>query len=129
MIIESTLKEHKEDIGWSIDDIKGTSPSTGMHKIHLKEHAKPSDKSQKCLNPIMQDVVKNEILKLIEVGVIYLISHSWWVNPIQVVPKKSGITVVKNDSNELVPTRAQTGWRAIIDYRKLNFMTRKYHFN
>jgi len=47
---------------------------------------------------------------------------------VQVVPKKSRITVVANENNELVPTRVQTGWRVCIDYRKLNSMTRKDHF-
>ena len=76
----------------------------------------------------MMDVVKKEILKLLEVGVIYPISDSKWTSPVQVVPKKSGVTVVKNDDNELVPTKVQTGWRVCIDYRKLNSTTRKDHF-
>ncbi|KAM1352604.1 hypothetical protein ACFX2H_032186 [Malus domestica] len=76
----------------------------------------------------MMDVVKKEIIKLLDCGVIYPISDSHWVSPVQVVPKKSGVTVVKNEDNELVPTRIQTGWRVCIDYRKLNAMIRKYHF-
>lgn len=55
----NVLKGHKEDIGWCIDDNKGTTPSIVMHKIHLEENAQPSNKSQRCLHPIMQDVVKN----------------------------------------------------------------------
>jgi hypothetical protein len=51
------------------------------------------------------------------------------VSPIHCVPKKSGITVVKNDDNELIPTRLVTGWRVCIDYRKLNDATRKDHFH
>jgi len=47
---------------------------------------------------------------------------------VQVVLKKSRVTVVANEINELVPTRVQTGWTVCIDYRKLNFMIRKYHF-
>ena len=50
------------------------------------------------------------------------------MSPTQVVPKKFGITVVKNENNELIPTRTVTGWRMCIDYRKLNLMTRKDHF-
>ena len=50
------------------------------------------------------------------------------MSPVQVVPKKFGITVVKNEDDQLVPTRVQTGWRVCIDYRKLNAMTRKDHF-
>ncbi|KAM1832528.1 hypothetical protein ACFX13_022453 [Malus domestica] len=76
----------------------------------------------------MMDVVKKEIIKLLDCGVIYPISDSHWVSPVQVVPKKSGVTMVKNEDNELVPTRIQTGWRVCIDYRKLNATTRKDHF-
>ena len=76
----------------------------------------------------MMDVVKKEILKLLEVGMIYPISDSSWVSPVQVVPKKTGITVVKNQNDELVPTRVQNGWRVCIDYRKLNAVTRKDYF-
>ncbi|CAL9007280.1 unnamed protein product [Prunus brigantina] len=76
----------------------------------------------------MMEVVKKEIIKLLDCGVIYPISDSRWVSPVQVVPKKSGVTVVKNEENELVPTRIQTGWRVCIDYRKLNATTRKDHF-
>ena len=74
------------------------------------------------------EVVKKEILKLLNVGVIYLILDSKWVSQVQVVLKESGIIVVKNAENELVPTWVQTGWRVCIDYRKLNAFTRKDHF-
>ncbi|KAM2151479.1 hypothetical protein ACFX1R_045920 [Malus domestica] len=76
----------------------------------------------------MMEVVKKEIIKLLNCGVIYPISDSRWVSPVQVVPKKLGVTVVKNEENELVPTRIQTSWRVCIDYRKLNATTRKDHF-
>ena len=76
----------------------------------------------------MQDVVRNEVLKLLDAGIIYPISDSSWVSPTQVVPKKSGITVVKNDEGELIPTRLTTGWRVCIDFRKLNAVTKKDHF-
>ncbi|KAM5558017.1 hypothetical protein ABKV19_019986, partial [Rosa sericea] len=69
-----------------------------------------------------------EVIKLLDCGVIYPISDSKWVSPVQVVPKKSGITVVKNAENELVPQRTVTGHRVCIDYRKLNATTRKDHF-
>ena len=110
------LKEHKTAIGWTIADIKGISPSTCMHRILLEEEAKPSRQPQRRLNSPMMDVVKKEILKLLEVGVIYPISDSNWVSPVQVVPKKTGITVVKNQNDELVATRIQNGWRVCIDY-------------
>ncbi|CAL9024824.1 unnamed protein product [Prunus brigantina] len=81
-------RDHKNAIGWTIADIKGISPTMCMHRI-LMEDAKPTREPQRRLNPPMKDVVRTEILKLLDVGVIYPISDSKWVSPIQVVPKKS----------------------------------------
>ncbi|XP_019089243.1 PREDICTED: uncharacterized protein LOC104733997 [Camelina sativa] len=92
------------------------------------EGAKTSIEHQRRLNPNLQDVVKKEIMKLLNAGIIYPISDSNWVSPVHVVPKKGGVTVVKNDKNELIPTRTITGHRMCIDYRKLNAATRKDHF-
>ncbi|CAN6583778.1 unnamed protein product [Malus baccata var. baccata] len=122
------LKEFKSALGWTLADIKGISPTTCMHHIFLEEGAKPTREAQRRLNPPMMEVVKKEIIKLLDCGVIYPISDSRWVSPVQCVPKKSGVTVVANDENELVPQRIQTGWRVCIDYRKLNTTTRKDHF-
>ncbi|GJT91518.1 reverse transcriptase domain-containing protein [Tanacetum coccineum] len=76
----------------------------------------------------MQEVIKKEIMKLLDTGIIYPIADSPWVSPIHCVPKKGGITVVTNENDELVPTRTVTGWRVCIDYRKLNEATTKDHF-
>jgi hypothetical protein len=76
----------------------------------------------------MQKVVRMEVIKLLDAGIIYPISNSEWVSPIHVVPKKARVTVVKNKDNELVPTRIQSGWRVCIDYRKLNVATKNDHF-
>ena len=122
------LKKHKTAISWTIANIKGISLPTCMHRILLEEGAKPSCQLRRRLNPPMMDVVKKEILKLLEVGVIYPISDSNWVSLIQVVPKKIGITVVKNHNDELVPTHVQNGWWVCIYYRKLNLVTRKDYF-
>ncbi|CAN6679410.1 unnamed protein product [Malus baccata var. baccata] len=102
------LKEHKTAIGWTLADIRGISPTTCMHRILLEEGAKPTREAQRRLNPPMMEVVKKEIIKLLDCGVIYPISDSRWVSPVQCVPKKSGVTVVKNAENELVPTCIQT---------------------
>lgn len=59
----------------------------------------------------MSDVVKKEVLKLLEAGIIYQISDSKWVSPVHVVPKKGGITVVQNDKGEHVAKRLEGGWR------------------
>jgi hypothetical protein len=68
----------------------------------------------------MKEVVKNEVIKLLDNGIIYPIFDRKWVNPTQVVSKKSGVTVITNEKNELIPTRTITGWHMCIDYRKLN---------
>ncbi|CAN6562633.1 unnamed protein product [Malus baccata var. baccata] len=122
------LREYKTAIGWTLADIKGISPTTCMHRILLEEGSKTSQEAQRRLNPPMMEVVKKEIIKLLDYGVIYPISDSCWVSPVQCVPKKSEVTVVTNAENELVPTRIQTGWRVCIDYRKLNATTRNDHF-
>jgi hypothetical protein len=64
----------------------------------------------------MREVVKKEVLKLYQAGIIYPVPHSEWVSPIHVVPKKGGMTVVTNEKNELIPQRTITGWRMCIDY-------------
>ncbi|XP_058213682.1 uncharacterized protein LOC131325434 [Rhododendron vialii] len=122
------LGEHKGAIGWSVADLKGIDPSVCMHRIYCEDNAKPTREMQRRLNPNMKEVVMKEVVKLLDAGIIYPISDSKWVSPTQVVPKKSGITVVENEKGELVPTRTTTGWRVCIDYRKLNSMTRKDHF-
>lgn len=122
------LKKYPKAIGYTIDDIKGINPSLCMHRILLEEDYKPSIGHQRRLNPNMKEVVKKEVLKLLDAGVIYPISDSKWVSPVQVVPKKGGLTIIKNDKNESIATRTVTGWRMCIDYRKLNKATCKYHF-
>jgi hypothetical protein len=122
------LCDHKTAIGWTLVDIKGISPSMCMHHILLKDNAKPTRKMQKRLNPPMMEVVKAEILKLLDARVIYSITDSKWVAPIHVVPKKTGIMLLKNKNNKLIPTRISSGWRMYVDYRKLNLSTRKDHF-
>ena len=76
----------------------------------------------------MQEVVRAEVLKLLQAGIIYPISDSTWVSPTQVLPKKSGVTTVHNEKGEEMPTRLATGLRVCIDYRMLNEVTRKDHF-
>ncbi|GJZ04809.1 reverse transcriptase domain-containing protein [Tanacetum coccineum] len=96
--------------------------------IQLMDDKKQVVQKQRRLNPNMQEVVKKEIIKLLDTGIIYLIADSPWVSPIHCVPKKGGITVVTNENDELVPTRTVTGWRVCFDYRKLNEATTKDHF-
>jgi hypothetical protein len=106
----------------------GISPSLVMHKIHLEEHSKPSREPQRRLNLAMQEVVRADVIKLLDTRIVYPISDSKWVSLIHVVPKQARLTVVKNQDNELVPTCIQSGWRVCIDYHELNTATRKDHF-
>ncbi|GJU75151.1 DNA-directed DNA polymerase [Tanacetum coccineum] len=99
-----------------------------FYKILMEDDYKPVIQPQRHLNPKVQDVVKNKIMKILDFELIYPISDSSWVSPIHIVPKKGGMTVVVNDNNELIPSRTFTGWRVCIDYRKLNDATRKDHF-
>ena len=76
----------------------------------------------------MKEVVRKEILKLLEAGIIYPVADSEWVSLVHCVPKKGGITVVPNDKDELIPQRIITGYRMVIDFRKLNKATKKDHY-
>ncbi|GKA05971.1 reverse transcriptase domain-containing protein [Tanacetum coccineum] len=91
-------------------------------------HQLSKEKKNKLIYVLKKEVVKKEIMKLLDTGIIYPIADSPWVSPIHCVPKKGGITVVTNKNDELVPTRTVTGWRVCIDYRKLNEATTKDHF-
>ncbi|GJX17119.1 reverse transcriptase domain-containing protein [Tanacetum coccineum] len=94
------LKSHKRAIAWKLSDIKGIDPEFCTHKILMEEDYEPTVQHQR---------------RFIE-------------SPVHCVSKKGGMTVVKNDENDLIPTRLVTGWRVCIDYRKLNEATRKDHF-
>ncbi|GJU86273.1 reverse transcriptase domain-containing protein [Tanacetum coccineum] len=122
------LKSRKQAIAWKLSDIKGINPEFCSHKILMEDDYEPAVQHQRRVNPKIHDVIKKEVEKLLDAGLIYPISDSPWVSPVHCVPKKGGMTVVTNDENELVPTRLVTGWRVCIDYRKLNEATRKDHF-
>ncbi|GJY38903.1 hypothetical protein Tco_0425267 [Tanacetum coccineum] len=125
---ESIGDKEREAMLREMSNINGISPSYCTHKILIEDDFKPVIQPQRRLNPKVQDVVKNEIVKLLDSDLIYPISDSSWVSPIHVVPKKGGTTVVLNDNNELIPSRTVTRSRVCIDYRKLNDATRKDHF-
>ncbi|GJX58180.1 reverse transcriptase domain-containing protein [Tanacetum coccineum] len=122
------LKSHKRAIAWKLSDIKGINPEFCTHKILMEEDYKPAVQHQRRVNPKIPDVIKKEVEKLLNAGLIYPILDSPWVSHVHCVPNKGGFTVVENDENELIPTRLVTGWRVCIDYGKLNEATRKDHF-
>nr|GEW61218.1 reverse transcriptase domain-containing protein [Tanacetum cinerariifolium] len=98
----NVLKPHKRDIAWKISNIKGIDPRFYTHKILMKDDYKPAVHSQRRVNLKIHDVIKKEVIKLLD--------------------------AVANENNELIPTRLVTGWRVCIDYKKLNDATRKDHF-
>nr|GEU49361.1 reverse transcriptase domain-containing protein [Tanacetum cinerariifolium] len=95
---------------------------------HNEEDFTPAVQHQRRVNPKIHDVIKQEVIKLLDAGLIFPISDSPWVSPVHCVSKKGGFTVVENEENELIPTRLVTGWRVCIDYLKLNEATGKDHF-
>nr|GEZ58547.1 reverse transcriptase domain-containing protein [Tanacetum cinerariifolium] len=122
------LKSHKRAIAWKLSDIQGINLEFYTHKILMEEDYKPVVQHQRRVNLKIHNVIKKEIEKLLDAGLIYPISDSPWVSPVHCVPKKGGFTMVENEENKLIPTRLVTGWRVCIDYHKLNEATRKDHF-
>ena len=122
------LKKHRGAIGYTLDDLKGISPTICQHAINMEPDAKPVIEHQRRLIPKMKDVVRNEVLKLLDAGIIYPIADSRWVSPMHCVPKKGGITVVPNENDALIPQRVVVGYGMCIDYRKVNKVTKKDHY-
>ncbi|GKB20288.1 reverse transcriptase domain-containing protein [Tanacetum coccineum] len=122
------LKSHKQAIAWKLSNIKGIDPQFCTHKILMEDDFKPTVQHQRRVNPKIHEVIKKEVVKLHNAGLIYPISDSSWVRLVHCVPKKGGMTVVTNEDNELILARLVTGWCVCIDYRKLNDATRKDHF-
>ncbi|GJV46310.1 reverse transcriptase domain-containing protein [Tanacetum coccineum] len=114
------LKSHKRALAWQLSDIKGINPEFCTHKILMEDDFKPAVQHQRRVNPKIHDVIKKEVLKLLDAGLIYPISDSPWVSLVHCVPKTGGFTVVENDENELIPTRLVTGWR-----EKCHFMVKE----
>nr|GFC56785.1 reverse transcriptase domain-containing protein [Tanacetum cinerariifolium] len=113
------LSNQKDYLPTLHNDLKVIEPKT------QSEEDKPPKVELKELPPHLEYAF---LEKLLDAGLIYPISNSPWVSPIHCVPKKGGMTVIKNNENKLVPTRLVMGWRVYIDYRKLNEATRKDHF-
>ncbi|GKA40170.1 reverse transcriptase domain-containing protein [Tanacetum coccineum] len=84
-IIEKDLKDEEKAAL-----IKGVDPEFCTHKILMEEDYEPTVQSQRRVNPKIHDVIKKEVEKLLDAGLIYLISDSPWVSPIHCVPKKGG---------------------------------------
>ena len=88
------VKKYKVAIGWTMVDIKGISPLICTHKNDIENYSKATGDQQHRLNTTMKEVVKNEILKLLDAGITYPIADDKRVSLMQVVPKKSKVIVV-----------------------------------
>ena len=86
-----------------MDDLKGISPMITVHRIFIEEGAKLVVEFNRRLNPKMKKVVRKEIVRLLDAGIIYPFKESEWVSLVHCVPKKGGFTVVPNENNELIP--------------------------
>nr|GEX32678.1 reverse transcriptase domain-containing protein [Tanacetum cinerariifolium] len=86
----TVLKSHKRAIAWKLSDIKGINPKFCTHKILMEEDFTPAFQHQRRVNPKIHDVIKQEVIKLLDAGLIYPISDSPWVSPVHCVPKKGG---------------------------------------
>ena len=122
------VRRNEQAIGWTLDNLRGLDPSLCTNRIFLEDESRPVREAQRRLNPKVWEAVKEEILKWLNVEIIYPISDSQWVSPVHVVPKKAGVTVTVNDKGEEIQTCLPTKWRVFIDYRKLNAATKKDHF-
>jgi hypothetical protein len=111
----ATLEKYRSVIGYSLNDLKGISPSFCTHHIPMEQEHKAVREHQQQLNNAMREVVK-EVLKPLKAGVIYLVSDSEWVSLVHVVSKKGGIMVICNEKNQLIPQRTVTSWQMCINF-------------
>nr|GEW79116.1 reverse transcriptase domain-containing protein [Tanacetum cinerariifolium] len=123
------LKSHKRAIAWKISDIKGIDPRFCTQKILMEDDFKPTVQHQRRVNPKIHEVIKKEVIKLLDVRLIYPISDSPWVSPVHCVPKKGGMTVIENEDNELIPTRQNAkrceDTNLVLNWEKCHFMVKE----
>ncbi|GJR09110.1 hypothetical protein Tco_0791762 [Tanacetum coccineum] len=150
-MIHSTFHPGIDDVDFDskgglflLEELLNDDPSSPLHlkELHVEElkivkssiddplelEFKDLPSHHERVNPKIHEVIKKEVIKLLDARLIYPISDIPWVCPVYCVPKKGGMTVVSNEDNELISIRLVTGCRVCIDYQKLNDATRKDHF-
>ena len=123
------LKKQKSAMGWAIEDLKGISPTVCMHKILMEDGHKPVVQPQRRLNLVMKEVVRKEVVKLLDAGLIYPISDSSWVSPVHVVPKKGGTTIIKNKKKRVTSYQDGHGLACVHRLPKVEFCNQKGSFS
>ncbi|GJU29911.1 hypothetical protein Tco_1173500 [Tanacetum coccineum] len=78
----NVLKNRKQAIAWKLSDIRGIDLEFCSHKILLEDDYEPSVQHQRRVNPKIHDIIKKEVEKLLDAGLIYPISDSPWVSPV-----------------------------------------------
>ncbi|KAI5405498.1 hypothetical protein KIW84_052329 [Lathyrus oleraceus] len=108
VIISNALSKNEEEkmidvlnksqcaMGWNLFDLKGISMSYWIHKILMEDDFKLVTHPQCRLNPTMKEAARKEVVKMLETKMIYPILDNVWVSPVQVVPKKGGMTMIQN---------------------------------
>ena len=116
------LRRNEDAISWTLTDLKGLDPSLCTLRIFLEDESRPFREAQRILNLKVWEVVKEEILKWLNVEIIYPISNSEWVILVHIVLKTARLTVT------MIKTHLSIKWRVYIDYQKLNSAIKNYHF-
>nr|GEV52817.1 reverse transcriptase domain-containing protein [Tanacetum cinerariifolium] len=122
--LTTVLKSHKRAIAWKLFDIKGIDPEFCTHKILIEEDFEPAVQHQRRFNPKIYDVIKNEVLKLLDAGLIYPISDSLWVSPVYCVAKKGGFTVVEMRRMKKMLKRCEDT-NLCLNWEKSHFMVKE----
>ena len=104
------MQKYSKSFAWDYTNMSGIHPDTCTHHIYMEDNVRPIWQPQRRMNPMLKEIVKAELQKLLKVDFIYPISNSQWVSPLVVVTKKNG------------------KWGICVDYRELNKETLKDHF-
>ena len=123
----SMLRNFKREIEWTMVNIIGISSSVYSHKIQVMRDLWNNYWALEVTKSTKQEVKKKTIIKWLDIGIVYPISYNNWVIMVQFMTKKSGITVVSNTKNEVVPIRSVTYCRVYFDDYNLNLWKGKYH--
>jgi len=97
------LVKHREAFGYTLSDIKGIDPSIVTHKITMLDDLEPVVDTQRRLNPKMKEVVRKEVISLLDAGTIYHICDSKWVSTAHCIPRQGGLDAAMNEDGEIVP--------------------------
>nr|GEY60673.1 reverse transcriptase domain-containing protein [Tanacetum cinerariifolium] len=116
----NVLKSHTWTIAWKISNIKGIDLRFYTHKISMEDEYKPAVQSQRRVNPKIHDVIKKEVINLLDAGIIYPIFDSPWVSPIHCVPKKGGYFQIPIDPQDQEKTTFTCPY-GTFTYRRMPF--------